>query len=133
MDAFGDFCLYLEKFEFHKRKRPYKLGKKTFGVLVYLVVNRQRRVSLEKLVEKIWEHDLFDPSPVFQAIKRVKEALDEKGRQANFIRNFPTQTRDPFHSEYQFIGEVNIGVCDCLKTTVDSKQSSIKSLALQSI
>jgi DNA-binding winged helix-turn-helix (wHTH) protein len=96
--CFDVFCLDLQRRCLHRGCDKVKLTPKPFATLAFLVENRQRTVSKEELLEKIWG-GTRDVSTVEHAVGRLRRALGENADEARYIETVPGQG-------YRFVTEV---------------------------
>jgi DNA-binding winged helix-turn-helix (wHTH) protein/class 3 adenylate cyclase/tetratricopeptide (TPR) repeat protein len=72
---FGSYELNTETQELVQAGRLIQLAPKAYAVLVHLVVNRDRLVSKEELLEEIWPDTYVDDSAVKRNVMAVRRAL----------------------------------------------------------
>jgi len=66
---------------------PRPLQPRAFDVLVYLIENRDRVVSMDELLDTIWKDEIVQPGSLAAAIARVRKALlDNQPDAAPIIR-----------------------------------------------
>jgi DNA-binding winged helix-turn-helix (wHTH) protein len=56
------------------------LQPRPFDLLVFLIENRERVVSTDELLDRIWEDEIVQPGSLAAAIMRVRKALLENQR-----------------------------------------------------
>jgi TolB-like protein/DNA-binding winged helix-turn-helix (wHTH) protein/Tfp pilus assembly protein PilF len=62
------------------------LTKKPFGVLLYLIENRDRMVSRPELLEKFWDgHEVYEET-LTKSVGAIRKALDDTKEQPQFIQ-----------------------------------------------
>jgi DNA-binding winged helix-turn-helix (wHTH) protein len=61
------------------------LQPRPFDLLVFLIENRERVVSTDELLDRIWEDEIVQPGSLAAAIMRVRKALLESQRDAASI------------------------------------------------
>lgn len=66
-----------EKFELRLRGEPVRLEPRALDVLFYLARNRDRVVSKEELLEKVWGVRFVSESALFHAVKKARQAIAE--------------------------------------------------------
>ncbi|MBB1488020.1 winged helix-turn-helix domain-containing protein [Oceanospirillum sediminis] len=81
------------------------LRHKVANLLNYLLEHRERIVSKEELLDKLWDHGDYRENALTQSIRELRKALGDKAQQPVFIRTFPQRG-------YQWIAEVTIPVID---------------------
>ena len=80
-------------FELDPTKAELRLGgevrpvePQVFALLALLVENRERLVSREEIVDKVWEGRIVSDAAVASRIKSAREALGDDGKSQRFIR-----------------------------------------------
>lgn len=90
MDAliyeFGDFVLDTRRVELQHAGTPRHLEPQVYGVLRHLVENRDRLVTRDELLDRIWGHRFVTPATVNSRIKALRQALDDDGGSQRVIR-----------------------------------------------
>ena len=66
-----------ERFELRRQGQPVRLEPRALDVLFYLVRNRERVVSKEQLIEKVWGVKFVSESALHHSVRKVREALGE--------------------------------------------------------
>jgi DNA-binding winged helix-turn-helix (wHTH) protein len=87
--AFEDFEIDLERFELRRNGEPVSIGPRPFDVLAYLIRNRQRAVSKQELVAKVWGVVALSPAAVPTCIGEVRRALGDIGGPRALIVTVP--------------------------------------------
>ena len=79
---FGDFALDEDRYQLRRGDAALPLEPKVFDVLSYLVRNRDRVVSKEELLEKLWPGEFVTESVLPSNVAQLRRALgdDRKGR-----------------------------------------------------
>src|SRR4030095_2649397 len=75
------------------------LRQKSQQVLLYLIEHRERSVSKEELLQKVWEGTAVTDDALVQIIVELRRLLGDDARQPRFIRTIPK-------AGYHFIGPV---------------------------
>lgn len=83
---FGPFELDLARVELRAEGRVKPVEPQVFALLALLVENRERLVSRQELVEKVWEGRIVSEAAVASRIKSAREALGDDGKSQRFIR-----------------------------------------------
>jgi DNA-binding winged helix-turn-helix (wHTH) protein/tetratricopeptide (TPR) repeat protein len=86
--AFGEFELDEQCFELRWRGTPVKIEPKVLSVLVYLVRHRNRVVTKEELLRKLWPLESVTDSSLGYSISKVRQALDHGPPGKQGIRTF---------------------------------------------
>ncbi|MBI3438320.1 MAG: transcriptional regulator, partial [Proteobacteria bacterium] len=83
---FDQFELDTEKLELRGDGGVIALEPQVFALLAYLVEHRDRVVSKDEIVEKIWDGRIVSDSAVSSRIKSARQALGDDGVSQRFIR-----------------------------------------------
>jgi TolB-like protein len=67
------------------------LEPQVFALLVLLVQNRERVVSRDELIEKVWDGRCVSESAISSRIKSARQALGDDGRAQRFIKTLHSQ------------------------------------------
>src|SRR6185437_82824 len=85
-------CLKRDGTELHLRQQ-------TFQVLIYLLENRQRVVTKNELIERIWAGTAVTDNALEQCLAEIRKVLGDDSRNPRFIKTVP-------RAGYRFIGGV---------------------------
>ena len=96
---FGDFELDLAKVELRAQGAVCPLEPQVFALLALLVENRERLVSRDEIIEKVWDGRIVSDAAVASRIKSARRALGDDGKAQRFIK---TKHRQGF----RFVAEV---------------------------
>jgi len=88
---FAEFELDLARVELRARGAAVALEPQVFGLLALLVENRDRLVSRDEIIEKVWDNRPVTDSAVASRVKSVRQALGDDGRHQRFIRTLHRQ------------------------------------------
>jgi TolB-like protein len=83
---FGGFELDIDKVELRASGRPCPLEPQVFALLTLLVENRDRLVTRDEIIEKVWEGRIVSDAAVASRVKSARRALDDDGAAQRFIR-----------------------------------------------
>lgn len=83
---FGDFELDRSKAELRRDGDAVHVEPQVFALLVLLADNRDRLVSREEIVEKIWDGRAISESALDSRVKSARRALGDDGKAQRFIR-----------------------------------------------
>jgi TolB-like protein len=83
---FGEFELDLARAELRAGASPRPLEPQVFALLVHLVENRDRLVSREELLEKVWDGRIVSDAAIASRIKSARQALGDDGTAQRYIR-----------------------------------------------
>jgi TolB-like protein len=96
---FGPFELDTGKVELRAGGAVRPVEPQVFALLALLVENRERLVSRDELIEKVWDGRVVSDSAVASRVKSARQALGDDGRAQQFIRTVHGQG-------FRFIAEV---------------------------
>jgi len=88
---FGPFELDLTKFELRASGEPCPLEPQVFALLAFLVEHRERLVSKDEIVEKVWDGRIVTDSAVASRVKSARKALGDDGKAQRYIRTIHGQ------------------------------------------
>lgn len=77
------------------------LEPKSFRLLEFLIVNRDRVLGKEEIFRAVWEETIVSDSALTRAIAQIRKALDDDPKRPRFIETFQTVG-------YRFIGRVTV-------------------------
>src|SRR5450432_1642821 len=83
---FGPFELDLATIELRDGDKACKLEPQVFALLALLVENRERLVSKEEIIDKVWDGRVVSDAAVASRIKSARQALGDNGKAQRFIR-----------------------------------------------
>jgi TolB-like protein/DNA-binding winged helix-turn-helix (wHTH) protein len=87
------------KFELRRAGTAIAVEPQVLGLLLYLVENRDRLITKDEIVERIWNGRIVSDSAVTSRVKSARKALGDDGRTQGLIRTV--------HGKgYRFVGEV---------------------------
>jgi TolB-like protein len=88
---FGEFELDLARAELRAGGSPCPLEPQVFALLTCLVENRERLVTRDELLEKVWDGRIVSDSAIASRIKSARQALGDDGTAQRFIRTLHGQ------------------------------------------
>src|SRR5215471_125176 len=100
MYRFGAFELDLAAVELRARGKALSLEPQVFALLALLVENRERLVSKDEIVEKVWDGRVVSDAAIASRVKSARHALGDDGRAQGFIKTLHGQG-------YRFVAEVS--------------------------
>jgi DNA-binding winged helix-turn-helix (wHTH) protein len=86
---FGPFVLDPAKRTLLREGTPQSLAPKAFDLLLLLVEQRERVVSKDELLGKVWPGTFVDEANLSQQIFMLRKALNRDGGQTDYIANIP--------------------------------------------
>ena len=79
--------------------RPVPLERQVFALLALLVENRERLVSKDEIVEKVWDGRVVSDSAIASRVKSARQALGDDGKAQRYIKTIHGQG-------FRFVAEV---------------------------
>jgi len=98
---FGSFELDLARFELRSAGLPCQIEPQVFSLLAFLVEHRERLVSRDEILEKVWDGRVVSDSALASRVKSARKALGDDGRTQRFIRTIHGQG-------LRFVAEVQV-------------------------
>jgi len=98
--VFGNQRLDLGRRELRRGGDLIELEPKAFDLLTFLVLNRDRVVSKDELLQGVWEGRVVSESALTTRINAVRHALGDDGAAQRLVRTF-------IRKGFRFIGEVS--------------------------
>lgn len=83
---FGCFELDLEKIELRRGGAVRPVEPQVFALLGLLIEHRERVVSKDEIVEKVWEGRAVSDAAIASRVKSARQALGDDGRAQRFIK-----------------------------------------------
>ena len=113
---FERFELDLARGELRAGGEPCPLEPQVFALLAMLIENRERLVSRDELIEKVWDGRIVTDAAIASRVKSARQALGDDGEAQRFIRTV-------HRKGFRFVAEV--------KTLGDARSPSAPSELLQ--
>ena len=88
---FDAFELDMATVELRKGDKACCLEPQVFALLALLVENRERLVSKEEIIDKVWDGRVVSDAAVASRVKSVRQALGDTGKAQRFIRTIHGQ------------------------------------------
>lgn len=98
---FDAFELDLAKFELRAGGRARPVEPQVFALLALLVGNRERLVSRDEMIEKVWDGRIVSDAAIASRIKSARQALGDDGASQRFIRTVHRQG-------FRFVAEAKV-------------------------
>ena len=83
---FGAFALDSNKAELRQNGENIGVEPQVFALLMVLVENRERLVSKDEIIEKVWDGRIVSESALSSRVKSARKALGDDGVAQTFIR-----------------------------------------------
>jgi len=96
---FGAFELDLPKAELRAHGELCPLEPQVFALLAFLVEHRERLVSKDEILEKVWDGRVVSDSAIASRVKSARKALGDDGKTQRFIKTLHGQG-------FRFVAEV---------------------------
>lgn len=85
--SFGDCVVDFQKCELRNKGKVVTLSNIEYRLLVYLIVNRERVVHNEELLEKVWNYDdTISTRTLYVHIAWLRKKISSSGDSSEFIR-----------------------------------------------
>lgn len=88
---FGPFELDLAAVELRADGKVLSLEPQVFGLLALLVENRERLVSKDEIIEKVWDGRDVTEAAVASRVRTARQALGDDGKSQQFIKTIHGQ------------------------------------------
>lgn len=98
---FGDYELDMDNYALRLQGQAQSLEPQVFDLLAYLLQHRDRIITRDELVEKLWAGKVISDSTLSSCIKAVRKAVGDDGRSQNMIATLNRRG-------YQFVGKVKV-------------------------
>jgi TolB-like protein len=83
---FGTFELDLARVELHADGELRSLEPQVFALLALLIENRERLISKDEIIEKVWDGRVVSDSAIASRIKSARKALGDDGKSQRYIK-----------------------------------------------
>src|SRR5262245_27482293 len=97
--VFDDCTVDTKSYELARAGRVYRLRRKTFQTLTYLLAQSERVVSKQELCEQLWPQQFISDAAIESAIKAVRHAIGDSGRDQRLIKTL-------YGQGYRFVAKV---------------------------
>jgi class 3 adenylate cyclase/DNA-binding winged helix-turn-helix (wHTH) protein len=84
--VFGEWTLDTQRSELSRAGRIYRLRRKVFQTLVYLLAQGDRVVSKQELCEQLWPQQFISESALESTIKAVRQVIGDSGRAQRLLQ-----------------------------------------------
>ncbi len=117
---FDDFELDADKVELRKDGEALAIEPQVFALLLLLIENRERMVSKDEVIEKIWAGRIVSDSAIASRIKSARRVLGDSGAEQRFIRTVHGQG-------FRFVGDINSNTLPVVQVALPKLASSQES------
>ncbi len=85
--TFGNVTVDFDRHEVRKNGQPVELSHREFRLLEYLIENRGRLITRERLLEDVWDYDSYlTTRTVDNHIMRLRKKLEDEPESPRFIK-----------------------------------------------
>lgn len=84
--AFDDFELDADRIELRREGGGISIEPQVFALLLLLVENRERMISKDEIIEKIWDGRIVSESAITSRVKSARKALGDDGKRQTYIK-----------------------------------------------
>jgi TolB-like protein len=88
---FGTFELDTARVELRADGETRRVERQVFALLTLLVENRERLVSKDEIIEKVWDGRIVSEAAVASRVKSARQALGDDGKAQRFIKTIHRQ------------------------------------------
>src|ERR1700675_1577360 len=88
---FGPFELDIAAVELREGDKTCNLEPQVFALLALLVENRERLVSKDEIIDKVWDGRVVSDAAVASRVKSARQALGDDGKSQRFVRTIHGQ------------------------------------------
>ncbi len=96
---FDGYVLDIDRRELRHGAEPIALEPLVFDLLVYLIVNRDRAVSKDNVLDAVWSGRIVSESALTTRIAAARRAIGDSGERQRLIRTIARKG-------FRFVGEV---------------------------
>jgi pimeloyl-ACP methyl ester carboxylesterase/DNA-binding winged helix-turn-helix (wHTH) protein len=122
---FSEYELDTGLYELREAGEPQRLEPQVFDVLTYLVENRDRLVTKDELLEKVWGDKYISEAALNSRLMAARKAIGDSGREQRLIR---TQHGRGF----RFVGEVELAGSAAARAPAEHENSSAEAALISS-
>jgi adenylate cyclase len=83
---FSDCALDLDRRELRRASVPVHVEPQVFDLLAYLIANRDRVVSKDDIIQRVWSGRIVSDATLSSRINAARQAIGDDGKAQNFIR-----------------------------------------------
>ena len=95
---FGGYAIDTERVEIRQGGELISVEPQVFDLLVFLIANRDRVVSRDEILDKIWEGRFVSPSALTTRINSARAAIGDSGKEQRLIKTLSRKG-------YRFVAE----------------------------
>src|SRR5712671_7461279 len=87
--SFGNYVIDSDRRELRRDHALVSVEPKVFDLLKYVLINRDRVVSRDDLIESVWEGRIVSESALATCINAARTAIGDSGEQQRLIKTLP--------------------------------------------
>lgn len=119
MLSFGDYYLDVKRrLLLDQHNNEIEIEDKALDVLLYLISERDRYVSLQELHDQVWAGRIVSDSAVRQTIAKLRKVLSDQAEQPTFIKSVAKKG-------YRFIASVDRATSDAPEPAIAQKLTTV--------
>jgi adenylate cyclase len=120
---FGDHVLDPDRRELHRGAELVAVEPRVFDLLLHLVINRDRVVTKDQLIETVWRGRIVSDSAIDSRMKAARHAIGDSGSAQHAIRTMPRKG-------VRFVADVTEDDASSLRPTTLVTSGAAESFAL---
>lgn len=97
--VFGEFELDTKLYEIRRAGEIVRVEPQAFNLLHFLILNRERAVTRDEIVDEIWDGRIVTEAAISTCIKAARQAVDDSGSEQRWIKTVRGRG-------FRFVGEV---------------------------
>ena len=105
---FDPFILDVDRGLLVKAEQDLAIERRAFDVLALLVMNHDRVVSKDEIIEKAWDGRIVSDAAIATVIKTARKALSDDGATQKYVRTIRGRG-------VRFVGKVTSITSGCIK------------------
>ncbi|MDB4988827.1 MAG: adenylate/guanylate cyclase [Myxococcaceae bacterium] len=120
---FGEFELDARRFELRRQGQRVPVQPKVLKLLIYLVTERTRALSIEELMREVWPHENVTDASLRRAVRGARRALGDgedteayvrtvRGRGYQFVQAVEEEGPDPARTSHEPAGGVRLSLSE---------------------
>ncbi|MFK0310112.1 winged helix-turn-helix domain-containing tetratricopeptide repeat protein [Pseudomonas sp. NPDC090233] len=115
---FDDYVLDEQRRELTLRGQPVAIGPQVFDLLLQLLSNRDRVMSRDELLVRVWNGKIVSESTITSHVNAVRKAIGDSGEEQRLLRTVARKG-------YRFVGQVR--ECASSEVAVEAQLSTASS------
>lgn len=98
--VFGEFELDTKLYEIRRAGEAVRVEPQAFNLLHFLILNRERAVTRDEIVDEIWDGRIVSEAAISTCIKAARQAVDDSGSEQRWIKTVRGRG-------FRFVGQVS--------------------------